>query len=127
MWCGVDVVTPHSIYGTPLTAPPPPSVKRHIDRTLIVLRLGHAMYWRDLRAVNRRMTEPYFGGDLEMELGDSFVASVFGGWTPVPVATDDEFRASCTFEQGIAWRQHLTWDHHRTRPRYRAHYSIPVR
>ena len=78
VWCGVDVVTPHSIYGTPLTAPPPPSVKRHIDRTLIVLRLGHAMYWRDLRAVNRRMTEPYFGGDLEMELGDSFVASEIG-------------------------------------------------
>ncbi|KAK1836933.1 inositol monophosphatase [Podospora conica] len=88
--------------------------------------LGHAMYWRDLRAVNRRMTEPYFGGDLEMELGDSFVASLFGGWTPVPVAANDEFCASGRFEQGIAWRQHLTWDHHRARPRYRAHYSIPV-
>ncbi|KAK0744148.1 hypothetical protein B0T18DRAFT_328670 [Schizothecium vesticola] len=92
----------------------------------VLHELGHAIYWRDLRAVNRRMTEPYFGGDLEMELGDSFVASLFGGWTPVPVAADDEFCASGTFEQGIAWRQHLTWDHHRTRPRYRAHYSIPV-
>lgn len=115
------------LYHTPLWHPFTHTPREtSLDRTLIALRLGHAMYWRDLRAVNRRMTEPYFGGDLEMELGDSFVASIFGGWTPVPVAADDDFRTSGTFEQGIAWRQHLTWDHHRARPRYRAHYSIPV-
>lgn len=72
------------------------------------------------------MTEPYFGADLEMELGDSFVASIFDGWVPVPIASEDEFPARGTFEKGIAWRQHLTWDTHRIRPRYRLHCSIAV-
>ncbi|KAK0701825.1 hypothetical protein B0T26DRAFT_660295 [Lasiosphaeria miniovina] len=90
--------------------------------------LGHAIYWKDLRAANRCMNEPYFGGDLEMELGDSFIASIFGDWTPVPIEhTHDEFGWRGTFERGLAWKQHLTWDFHRTRPRYRAHYSIPVK
>ncbi|KAK3324696.1 hypothetical protein B0T19DRAFT_236614 [Cercophora scortea] len=89
--------------------------------------LGHVIYWRDFRAVNRRMTEPYFGGDLEMELGDSFVASIFGGWVPVPISLKDhDFRNHGTFACGLAWRQHLTWDYHRARPKHRAHYSIPV-
>ncbi len=74
------------------------------------------------------MTEPYYGGDLEMELGDSFVASIFGGWIPVPIEMkEDEFRYRGTFERGLAWKQHLSWDLHRSRPRYRAHYSIPVK
>ena len=83
------------------------------------------MYWRDVRSLDERMTEPYFGGDLEMELGASFVASIFGGWVPCPVDLE-RFNETGTFRQGIAWRQHLTWDHHRERPRYRAHYSVPV-
>jgi len=90
-------------------------------------RIGHVMYWRDFRALNRRMTEPYFGGDLEMELGDSFIASIFGGWIPVPIANEEKFRHRGTFEDGLAWKEHLSWDTHRTRPRYRAHCSIPVR
>jgi hypothetical protein len=84
------------------------------------------VYWRDFRAANRRMTEPYFGGDLEMELGDSFVGSIFGGWIPVPIAADTGFRHRGTFEEGLAWRQQLSWDTHRVRPTYRAHFSIPV-
>jgi len=72
------------------------------------------------------MTEPYFGGDLEMELGDSFIASIFDGWVPVPIADEHEFRSSGTFEKGLAWKQHLSWDSHRARPKYRTHYSIPV-
>ncbi|KAK3353612.1 hypothetical protein B0T25DRAFT_217826 [Lasiosphaeria hispida] len=93
----------------------------------VLHELGHVIYWRDFRATNRRMTEPYFGGDLEMELGDSFVASIFGGWIPVPVDVEREFRCRRTFQDGLAWRQHLTWDFHRTRPKYRAHYSISVK
>ncbi|KAK3390199.1 hypothetical protein B0H63DRAFT_464934 [Podospora didyma] len=72
------------------------------------------------------MTEPYFGADLEMELGDSFIASIFGGWIPVPIEEEHKFRHRGTFEGGLAWRQHLTWDHHKTRPIFRTHYSIPV-
>lgn len=85
------------------------------------------MYWRDVRAKNRKMLEPYFGSDLEMELGDSFVAHIFGGWVPVPITDETTFRRSPTFEHGLAWRQHLNWEHHKSRPRYRAHYSIPVK
>ncbi|KAK3364905.1 hypothetical protein B0T24DRAFT_420132 [Lasiosphaeria ovina] len=70
--------------------------------------LGHAIYWKGLRAANRSMNEPYFGGDLEMELGDSFIASIFGGWTPVPIehTRTTSFRWRGTFERGLAWRQH---------------------
>lgn len=57
---------------------------------------------------------------MEMELGNSLVASCFGGWVPVPI--EDITRP----ERGLAWRQALSWDHHRLRPKYRAHYSIPV-
>ncbi|KAK4449928.1 hypothetical protein QBC34DRAFT_298285 [Podospora aff. communis PSN243] len=89
--------------------------------------LGHAMYRRDFRALNRRMTEPYFGGDLEMELGDSFIASIFGGWIPVPIADENKFRVRGTFDEGLAWKEHLSWDSHKTRPEYRTHSSIPVR
>ncbi|KAH8884756.1 hypothetical protein GQ53DRAFT_661004 [Thozetella sp. PMI_491] len=90
--------------------------------------LGHAAYWRDFRAKNARMTEPYFGGDLEMELGDSFVAHIFGGWVPVPIASQEQLLAEgITFKDGLAWRQHLTRDLHKTRPRYRAHYSVQVK
>ncbi|KAK5660489.1 hypothetical protein OQA88_13037 [Cercophora sp. LCS_1] len=61
--------------------------------------LGHAIYWRDFRVMNPRMTEPYFGSDLEMELGDSFIASIFGGWIPVPIETEDRFPLGGTFEK----------------------------
>ncbi|KAK4192726.1 hypothetical protein QBC35DRAFT_423623 [Podospora australis] len=90
--------------------------------------LGHVIYWRDFRAMNSRVTEPYFGGDLEMELGDSFVSSLFGGWTPIPIENDWRgFRQrGGTFTEGLAWKQHLNWDHHKKRPEYRAHYSIRV-
>lgn len=89
--------------------------------------IGHTMYWRDFRAFNRRMTEPYFGGDLEMELGDSFVASIFGGWVPVPIENRYCFkRCGGRFLGGLAWRQHLTWDWHRRRAKFRAHYSVRV-
>ncbi|KAK0714859.1 hypothetical protein B0H67DRAFT_644678 [Lasiosphaeris hirsuta] len=60
---------------------------------LVMIELGHVIYWRDFRAINRRMTEPYFGGDLEMELGDSFVASIFSGWIPVPVDIEGDVAA----------------------------------
>ncbi|KAK0645659.1 hypothetical protein B0T16DRAFT_328262 [Cercophora newfieldiana] len=92
----------------------------------VLHELGHVIYWRDFRALNRRMTEPFFGGDLEMELGDSFIASIFGGWVPVPIANENRFRLRGTFEEGIAWKEHLSWDYHKTRPRYRNHLSIPV-
>jgi hypothetical protein len=85
------------------------------------------MYWRDFRALNRRMTEPYFGGDLEMELGESFIASIFGGWIPVPIADENMSRERGTFEDGLAWKEHLSWDSHKTRPEHRAHRSISVR
>ncbi|KAK3319301.1 hypothetical protein B0H66DRAFT_640535 [Apodospora peruviana] len=85
----------------------------------VLHELGHVIYWRDFRAFNRQMTEPYFGGDLEMELGDSFMASIFGGWVPVPVETPPHnFQHRGTFEGGLAWKQHLTWDLHKSRPQY---------
>lgn len=61
-----------------------------------------------------------------MELGDSFVASIFGGWVPVPIKDLTQLREGLEFSNGIAWRQVLSWDAHRLRPKYRAHYSIPV-
>ncbi|KAI1097766.1 hypothetical protein F4804DRAFT_326616 [Jackrogersella minutella] len=88
--------------------------------------LGHAIYWKDTRALTRDLREPYYGADLQMELGDSFVASLFGGWTPVPIRDFAQLRDGLDFSEGLAWRQSLTWDLHRLRPKHRAHYSIPV-
>lgn len=89
-------------------------------------RLGHAIYWRDRRSLTRDLREPFYGGDLEMELGDSFVAAIFGGWNPVPVCGLSHLQKNFNFADGVAWRQALNWDHHRMRPKYRAHYSISV-
>jgi hypothetical protein len=84
------------------------------------------MYWRDRRSLVRDMREPFYGADLEMELGDSFVASIFGGWIPVPVKNPAQLRYNFSLEDGLAWRQAISWDHHRMRPKHRVHYSIPV-
>jgi hypothetical protein len=72
------------------------------------------------------MSEPYYGADLEMELGSSLVAHIFGGWIPVPIKDPVKFRDKPTFDLGIAWRQHLSWESHRIRPKYRAQYSISI-
>ncbi|OTB08120.1 hypothetical protein M426DRAFT_201329 [Hypoxylon sp. CI-4A] len=92
----------------------------------ILHELGHVVYWKDTKAITRDLREPYYGADLEMELGDSFVASIFSGWIPVPiknlVQTQDEF----SFTNGLAWKQSLSWDLHRLRPKHRTHYSIPA-
>ncbi|KAL7627533.1 hypothetical protein AAE478_001726 [Parahypoxylon ruwenzoriense] len=84
----------------------------------ILHELGHAVYWQDRRALTRDLREPFYGGDLEMELGDSFVASVFGGWLPVPVGDITEVQGrgwrrrrrgkTLSFEDGLAWKQSLT-------------------
>ncbi|KAI0398398.1 hypothetical protein F5Y17DRAFT_453970 [Xylariaceae sp. FL0594] len=92
----------------------------------ILHELGHAVYWEDRRALTKDLREPFYGGDLEMELGDSFVSAVFGGWVPVPIRNAEGLRLESSFVDGVAWRQALNWDHHRLRPKYRAHYSIPV-
>ncbi|KAI0409042.1 hypothetical protein F4802DRAFT_616806 [Xylaria palmicola] len=92
----------------------------------ILHELGHAIYWKDRRSLTRTMREPFYGADLEMELGDSFVAALFGGWIPVPVRELSGLRKDFSFADGVAWRQALSWDYHRMRPKYRAHYSIPV-
>ncbi|KAI0888941.1 uncharacterized protein GGS22DRAFT_196718 [Annulohypoxylon maeteangense] len=88
--------------------------------------LGHAVYWKDSRALTLGLHEPYYGADLQMELGDSFVASIFGGWIPVPIKDFAQLPNGLSFSEGLAWRQILTWDLHRLRPKHRAHYSIPV-
>ncbi|KAI0914938.1 hypothetical protein F4823DRAFT_630032 [Ustulina deusta] len=88
--------------------------------------LGHAIYWKDRRSLTWDLREPFYGADLEMELGDSFIAAVFGGWIPVPVRELSRLGKDFSFADGVAWRQALNWDHHRMRPKYRAHYSISV-
>ncbi|KAI1365493.1 hypothetical protein F5Y08DRAFT_174280 [Xylaria arbuscula] len=88
--------------------------------------IGHAIYWKDRRSLTRDLRESFYGADLEMELGDSFVASIFGGWIPVPVRELRRLREDFSFVDGLAWRQALTWDYHRMRPKYRAHYSISM-
>ncbi|KAI1461364.1 hypothetical protein F4805DRAFT_279907 [Annulohypoxylon moriforme] len=88
--------------------------------------LGHAVYWKDSRALTRDLHEPYYGADLQMELGDSFIASIFGGWIPVPIKDFAQLKNRLDFSEGLAWRQTLTWDLHRLRPKHRVHYSIPV-
>ncbi|KAI1420532.1 hypothetical protein F5Y12DRAFT_719486 [Xylaria sp. FL1777] len=92
----------------------------------ILHELGHAIYWKDRRSLTWDLREPFYGADLEMELGDSFIAAIFGGWIPVPVREIDKPRKDFSFTDGVAWRQALSWDYHRMRPKYRAHYSIPV-
>ncbi|KAI8633319.1 hypothetical protein F5Y19DRAFT_295961 [Xylariaceae sp. FL1651] len=92
----------------------------------ILHELGHAIYWKDRRSLTRDLQEPFYGADLEMELGDSFIAAIFGGWIPVPVRELSRLRKDFSFADGVAWRQALSWDYHRVRPKYRAHYSIPV-
>jgi len=100
--------------------------------------LGHAVYWKGCHpkpfSMPRSSCEPFYGADLTMELGDSFVASVFGGWVPVPIVLPEEKNgredaggsSPFRFDAGLAWRQALSWDRHRIRPKYRAHYSIPI-
>ncbi|KAH6658998.1 hypothetical protein BKA67DRAFT_529186 [Truncatella angustata] len=92
----------------------------------MVHMLGHAMFWSNFDSLTKRMSEPYYGADLEMGLGSSFVAHIFGGWVPVPIMDTLNLAQAPTFRSGIAWKQFLTWDYHRLRPLYRAHYSIPV-
>ncbi|XDG09532.1 hypothetical protein ABKA04_009147 [Annulohypoxylon sp. FPYF3050] len=88
--------------------------------------LGHAVYWKDSRALTRDLHEPYYGADLQMELGDSFIASIFGGWVPVPIKDFALLQNELDLSGGVAWKQVLTWDSHRLRPKHRVHYSIPV-
>ncbi|KAK4178171.1 hypothetical protein QBC36DRAFT_377025 [Triangularia setosa] len=78
--------------------------------------LGHVVYWQDFRAMNRRLSEPLYGGDLEMELGDSLIASIFGGWKPVLCNWTTEWHFNPAFNDGIAWYQCLNWNYHRKRP-----------
>ncbi|CAJ2513591.1 Uu.00g017100.m01.CDS01 [Anthostomella pinea] len=92
----------------------------------ILHELGHVVYWKDCRSLTRIAREPYYGADLEMELGDSFVAHIFGGWVPVPIRNFARLREDFSFEDGLSWRQFLSWDYHRLRPKHRAHYSISV-
>lgn len=92
----------------------------------ILHELGHVAYWKDRRALTRDLCEPFYGADLEMELGDSFVASIFGGWVPGPVKESIQSQDGLDFSKGIAWKQLLSWDYHRLRPKYRTYYSIPV-
>lgn len=84
------------------------------------------MYWKHRHSLTWGLREPFYGADLEMELGDSFIAAIFGGWIPVPVRELSRLRDDFSFADGVAWRQALNWDHHRMRPKYRAHYSIPI-
>ncbi|KAI0014371.1 hypothetical protein F4779DRAFT_7854 [Xylariaceae sp. FL0662B] len=92
----------------------------------ILHELGHALYWKDCRSLTGESREPFYGADLEMELGDSFIASIFGGWIPVPIRDLGKLRAAFTFEDGLCWRQALSWDFHRLRPKHRVHYSVAV-
>ncbi|KAH7030874.1 uncharacterized protein B0I36DRAFT_431119 [Microdochium trichocladiopsis] len=121
----------------------------------ILHELGHAVYWRGCHPEpfvrHACSPEPFFGADLEMELGDSFVSSLFGGWTPTPIVLPEggpkigpglfnrrgglatanivlsrRHTKMLRFKTGLAWRQALSWDRHRIRPKYRAHYSIPI-
>ncbi|KAK8079955.1 hypothetical protein PG997_007773 [Apiospora hydei] len=79
-------------------------------------RLAHAVYWRDFRSLSKDMREPYYGADLEMELGESFIAHLFGGYVPVPV------KGITDRKDGLAWKQFLSWDCHR--PPIAAIYTI---
>ncbi|KAK4221737.1 hypothetical protein QBC38DRAFT_117539 [Podospora fimiseda] len=89
--------------------------------------IGHLVYWKDFRAINKKMTEPYFGDDLEMELGDSFVSSIFGGWCPVPIENRFGFtNEGGRFRGGLGWRQFLRWGAGGKRPRWRVGYSVRV-
>ncbi|KAJ2895894.1 hypothetical protein MKZ38_006050 [Zalerion maritima] len=98
--------------------------------------IAHVAYWADFRSANEGMSEPFYGPDFERELGDSFIASIFGGWVPVPIALEKEVGTegvlarrrgkAPTFANGVAWKQHLTMEFHWRRPKYRAHYSVPV-
>ncbi|KAI1083499.1 hypothetical protein F5B20DRAFT_595500 [Whalleya microplaca] len=92
----------------------------------ILHELAHAIYWKDCRTLTGDSREPFYGADLEMELGDSFIASIFGGWIPIPVRDLATLREAFTFDDGLCWRQSLSWDFHRLRPKYRVHYSISV-
>ncbi|KAK7750809.1 hypothetical protein SLS62_007208 [Diatrype stigma] len=80
------------------------------------------LQWKDRQSLTTAdLREPFYGADLEMELGDSFVASIFGGWVPVPIEDIARRRrqrsgGGPTFGAGIAWRQSLSWDYHRIRP-----------
>ncbi|KAI1633413.1 hypothetical protein F4809DRAFT_655194 [Biscogniauxia mediterranea] len=121
-----EYVTTTTITITTPNPPPAPFNPR--------VMLGHAIYWKDSRSLARNPREPFYGGDLEMELGDSFVAAAFGGWVPVPVLQQpreeeekkEKKEGRLSFADGLAWRQSLSWDHHRLRPKHRTHYSIPV-
>ncbi|RYP02956.1 hypothetical protein DL764_005482 [Monosporascus ibericus] len=89
------------------------------QHTYVTPRIYQGYLTTDLR-------EPFYGADLEMELGDSFIASLFSAWIPVPIKDLRRPGRALSFDSGIAWRQSLSWDYHRIRPKYRAHHSISV-
>ncbi|KAI1342315.1 hypothetical protein F5Y15DRAFT_299425 [Xylariaceae sp. FL0016] len=92
----------------------------------ILHEFGHVAYWKNTRSLTQQMAEPFYGADLEMELGDSFIASIFGGYVPFPIRDNARLRQAFSFEDGLCWRQALSWDYHRLRPKFRAHYSVSV-
>ncbi|KAK8059708.1 hypothetical protein PG996_009638, partial [Apiospora saccharicola] len=73
----------------------------------ILHELAHAIYWRDFRSLSKGMREPYYGNDLEMELGESFIAHLFGGYVPVPLKGIKDLK------EGLTWKEFLSWDCHR--------------
>lgn len=56
----------------------------------ILHELANAIFWKDLRTRPSKMGELFYGADLELELGNSFIAHCFGGWVPVPVVMKAE-------------------------------------
>lgn len=59
----------------------------------MVHEIGHVVFWADFKGVNNEGLaggqEPLYNLDLESELGNSLMASIFGGWLIQPMSMND--------------------------------------
>ncbi|KAI9676767.1 MAG: hypothetical protein M1829_002862 [Trizodia sp. TS-e1964] len=71
---------------------------------------------------------PRVGRDVEADLGDAMLGSLFGGWIPEPIESLDG--SGAILKNGLSWRK--WWRHHDShghevfKPLYDIKYSIPL-
>jgi hypothetical protein len=85
---------------------------------------GHAIFHQDFRSYNPpTLSEPFIGHGCSMELGQSFITWIFGGFHPNESSM--EGHVFVEFTGPLAWFPCHTMDEER--PRYKTLYSISMR
>lgn len=87
-----------------------PDSEQHLFATFYAgITIAHelAHFWANHRystVSNPAYGEPFFGEHLEMELGDAYIAWLFGGFVPHPIGDGSE-KGSEYFRKGMQWER----------------------